>query len=94
MAFSSSDSPDDGLGAGEGVSGRPAAAGSEEGAPRAAEGDGQAGEGELTEGKREHSAVLSDAFSIGVGKQLGVEGDSFELGQNWVSSANITKYLC
>lgn len=90
MAFSSSDSPEHGLGAGDGVSGRPAAAASTGGVLRAAEGEGQAGKGELTGGKREHSASVE--FSMGVGGWLGVEGDSLELEQDWVSSVNRTKF--
>lgn len=49
MAFSSSDSPDDGLGAGEGVSGRAAAAGSPEELLRAAEEEGEDGRGVPTD---------------------------------------------
>lgn len=90
MAFSSSDSPEEGLGAGDGVSGRPAAAGSTGGLPRAAEGDGEDGKGVLTEGKRGHAA--SAELSVGVGRWLGVKGDLIELGQDWVSSVNSTKF--
>lgn len=90
MAFSSSDSPEDGLGAGDGVSGRLAAAGSAGGVLREVEGEEQAGKGELTEGRREHS--VSVEFSRGIGRQLGVEGDS-ELEQDWVSSVNKTMFL-
>lgn len=89
MAFSSSDSPEEGLGAGDGVSGRPAAAGSAGGVLRAAVGEGEDGKGVLTEGKRGHSA--SAELSVGVGRRLGVKGDLLELGQDWVSSANSTK---
>lgn len=83
MAFSSSDSPEDGLGAGNGVSRRPAAAGaaeSAEGVLRAAEGEGDSGKGVLTEGKRGHS--VSAELGVEVGRQLGVDGDSLELGQD------------
>lgn len=65
------------------MSGRPAAAaaaGSAEGILRAAEGEGDGGKGMLTEGKRGHS--VSAELSVGVGRRLGVEGDSLELGQD------------
>lgn len=91
MAFSSSDSPEEGLGAGDGVSGRPAAAGSAGGVLRAVEEEeGEDGRGVLTEGKRGHSA--SAELSVGVGRWLGVKGDLLELGQDWVSSVNSTKF--
>lgn len=90
MAFSSSDSPEEGLGAGDGVSGRPAAAGSAGGVLRAREGEGEDGKGVLTEDKRGHSA--SAELSVGVGRWLGVKGDLLELGQDWVSSVNSTKF--
>lgn len=89
MAFSSSDSPEEGLGAGDGVSGRPAAAGSAGGVLRATMGEGEDGKGVLTEGKRGHSA---SELSVGVGRRLGVKGDLLELGQDWVSSVNSTKF--
>lgn len=79
MAFSSSDSPEDRLGAGDGVSGRPAAPGSAGGVLRAAEGEGEDGKGVLTEGRRAHS--VSAELSVGVGRRLGVKGGSLELGQ-------------
>jgi len=80
LAFSSSDSPEDGLGAGDGVSGRPAAAVSVEGIPRAAEGEGEDGKGVLTDGKRGHS--VSVELIVGVGRRLEVKGGSFKLGQD------------
>lgn len=73
MDFSSSDSPVDGLGAGGGVSGRPAAAASAEGVPTAASGGGEDGRGAPTEGRQGHSV------SAELGKGLGVGGDLPEL---------------
>lgn len=83
MAFSSSDSPEEGLGAGDGVSGRPAAVGSAGGLLRAAVGED--GKGVLTEDKRGHSA--SAELRVSVGRWVGVRGDLLKLGQDWVSSA-------
>lgn len=87
MAFSSSDSPEDGLGAGDGVSGRPVAAVSAGGVLRAGAGEGEDGKGALTEDKRGHSA--SAELSVYAGRWLGVKGDLLELGQ---SSVNSTKF--
>lgn len=89
MAFSSSDSPEDRLGAGDGVSERPATAGSAGGVLRATVGEGEDGKGELTEGKRGHSTSVE--LSVGVGRRLGVKGDSLGLGQDWVTSVNSKK---
>lgn len=89
MAFSSSDSPEEGLGAGDGVSGRPAAARSTGGILRVAEVAGEDGKGVLTEGKRGHSA---SAALDGVRRRQGFKGDSLEMGQDWVSSVNSTKF--
>lgn len=90
MAFSSSDSPEEGLGAGDGVSGRAAAAGSRGRMLRAAEGEGEGGRGVLTEGKRGQSA--SAELRVGVGSWLGVKGDLLGLGQDWMSSVNRVRF--
>lgn len=90
MAFSSSDSPEEGLGAGDGVSAGPATVGSPGGMLRAGEGEGEDAKGVLREGRRGHSA--SAEVSVGVGRGLGVKGDSLELGQDWVSSVNSTEF--
>lgn len=90
MAFSSSDSPEEGLDAGDGVSGRPAAAGSAGGVLRATKGEGEDDKGVLREGKQGHS--VSAELSVGVGKWLGVKGDLLELRQDWGSSVNSTKF--
>lgn len=65
MAFSSSDSPEEGLDAGDGVSGSPAAAGSAGGVVTAAKGEEEEEAGVLREGKQGHS--VSAGFSVGVG---------------------------
>lgn len=84
MAFSSSDSPEEGLGAGDGVSGKPATAGSTGGLLRATKGEGADGKGLLSEGKQGHS--VSAELNMDVGRWL------VELGQDWESSANRTKF--
>lgn len=89
MAFFSSDSPEEGLGAGDGVSGTPVAAGSAEEVLMAMVGEGEDAKGVLTEVKRGHSA---SELSVGVGRGLGVKGDLLELGQDWLSSVNSTKF--
>lgn len=80
MAFSSSDSPEEWLGAGDGVSGRAGAAGSTGAAVRAAEGEGEDGKGVLTGGNRGQSESAEN--SVGVGRQLGVSSGSLELGHD------------
>lgn len=65
MAFSSSDSPEEGLDAGDGVSGSPAAAGSAGGLLTAAKGEGEDDTGALREGRQGLS--VSAEFSVGVG---------------------------
>lgn len=72
------------------MSGRPATAESAGGVLRVVEGTGEDGKGVLTEGKRGHSA--SAELNVGVGRQLGVKGDSLELGHDWVSSVNSTRF--
>lgn len=89
MAFSSSDSPEEGLGAGDGVSGRLATAGSTGEVLRAAEGEEGDGKGVLTGGKREHS--VSTELRTGVGGRFGVRGESLELGPD--SSVNSRMFL-
>lgn len=74
MDFSSSDSPEEGLGAGGGVPGRPAAAASAQGELTTANGGGEDGSGVPREGRREHSVSAA-----GVGRGLGVGGDLLEL---------------
>lgn len=91
MAFSSSDSPEGRLGAGDGALGGPAAARSAGRVLRAADGEGEGGKGVLTEGRRRHSA--STGLSVGVGRWVGVKGNLVELGKDWVSSVNDTKVL-
>lgn len=71
MAFSSSDSPEDGLGAGDGVSGRAATAGSAEELLRAAEEEGEDGKCMPTD-----DSASAEVIRV-VGRWLGVEGDSF-----------------
>lgn len=65
------------------------AAGSAGGEPRAA--GGEDGKGELAGGSRGQSASVE--LSVGVGRRLGVKGDSLELGQERVTSAKSTEFL-
>lgn len=57
---------------------------------RAGEGEGDDGRGVLSEGKRGQSP--SAELSVGGGRGLEVKGDSLELGRDWVSSENSTKF--
>lgn len=86
MAFSSSVSPDDGLDAGDRVSGRPDTVGSPGGAPR-----GGLGDGEDAEDKRVLS--VSVELSEGVGRRLVVKCVSVEIGQDWATSVNVRKKM-
>lgn len=79
MDFSSSDSPEVGLGAGEGVSGRLAAAESAGGVLGVANGEGEDGSG-VPRGSRQGYS-LSAELGAGVGRGLGVGGDLLELDQ-------------
>lgn len=88
MAFSSSDSPEEGFGAGDRPSGGTATAGYGGGVLRVAEDNREGGKGVLTDGKRVTSA--SAELSVGVRRGLGVKGDSLELGKVWASSVNST----
>lgn len=90
MAFSSSDSPEEGLGAGDGVSGKPATAGSTGGLLRATKVGGADGKGLLSEGKQGHS--VSAELNMDAGRWLVVRDDWLELGQGWESSVNRTKF--
>lgn len=72
MDFSSSDSPEEGLGAGDGVSGRLAAAESAGGVLGVANGEGEDGSGA-------QGYSLSAELGAGVGRGLGVGGDLLEL---------------
>lgn len=77
MAFSSSDSPEEGLDAGDGVSGRLSATGSAGGVLIAAEGEGEDDKGVLRKGKQGHSASAEPA--VGPGRWFEVKGDLLEL---------------
>lgn len=76
MDFSSSDSPEEGLGAGDGVSGRPVAGGSTGGVHGVAKVVGEAGRGVLRVGKQGHS--VSAELIVGVGRWLESKGDLLE----------------
>ena len=84
MAFSSSDSPEEGLGVGDGVSGRLPRARSPGGAARPGEEGGEQGDGALSDDSRGKSA--SAEFTVGGGRGLWVKGDSLELRWDWLSS--------
>lgn len=73
MDFSSSDSPDEGLGAGDGVSGRLAAAESAGGVLGVPNGEGEDGSAVPREGRQGYS--FSAELGAGVGRKLGVGGD-------------------
>lgn len=62
--------------------------GSPGGTLRLREGEGEEGIGALREGMRGHSGSRAgfDKVRVGVGRGLGVNGDSLELGREWVSS--------
>lgn len=73
MAFSSSVSPEEGLDAGDGVSGRLSTAGSAGGVLTAAEGEGENDEAALRKGEQGHSGSTEPA--VGSGRWREGKGD-------------------